>query len=85
MASTELPTDLSMPDDEDVEKKLAYLYRCIAELEETDRIILSLELEGIQQAEIAVIVGISHGNVRTKLYRIKEKLTSKFKRHGQFE
>ena len=85
LVSTELPSELSIPDEDSDDKKLAYLYQCIAELEESDRIIISLDLEGVQQAEIAAIVGISHSNVRTKIHRIKGKLTIKFKRHGQFE
>jgi RNA polymerase sigma-70 factor (ECF subfamily) len=63
------------------DSKIAFLYQCIAELKELDRIIISLELEDIKQAEIASIVGISEANVRVKIYRIKEKLTEKFKRY----
>lgn len=83
--STALSPDLYVPYSDTEDKKLAFLYRCIAELEETDRIIISLELEGVPQTEIAAIVGISHGNVRLKIHRIKDKLTCKFKKHGQFE
>jgi RNA polymerase sigma-70 factor, ECF subfamily len=85
MVNTGLPLNLSILDEGTNDKKLAYLYRCIGELEETDRIIISLVLEDLPQAEIAAIVGISHGNVRLKIHRIKERLASKFKRHGQFE
>ena len=59
------------------------MYKCIAELPETERIIISLELEDIRQAEIATIVGLSEANVRVKIHRIKEKLTQKFKENGQ--
>ena len=78
----ELPDSISEPHNDD---KLAFLYNCIAQLEETERIIISLVLEDIPQAEIAEIVGLSHGNTRIKIHRIKEKLAKKFKRHGQFE
>jgi RNA polymerase sigma-70 factor (ECF subfamily) len=61
------------------DNKIAFLYQCINELKELDRIIISLELEDIRQAEIATIVGISEANVRVKIHRIKEKLTEKFK------
>ena len=76
-----------MPDvpEETHEDKLTFLYNCIAELEEIDRIIISLVLEDLPQAEIASIVGLSHGNIRTKVHRIKDKLATKFKDHGQFE
>ena len=83
--TTELPFDLAMPEEESKEGKLAFLYNCIAELEETDRIIISLVLEDLPQAEIAAIVGLSDVNTRVKIHRIKEKLATKFKKHGQFE
>jgi RNA polymerase sigma-70 factor (ECF subfamily) len=35
-------------------------------------------LEGIPQAEIATIIGISEGNTRVKIHRIKQKLIEKF-------
>ena len=66
-----------------IEDKTAFLYHCIAELAETDRLIISLELEDIKQAEIAQIVGISEANVRVRIHRIKEKLTQKFTKHEQ--
>jgi RNA polymerase sigma-70 factor (ECF subfamily) len=80
----ELPLNLPNPIEESNEEKLNLLYRCIAELNEMDRIIISLELEELPQAEIAEIVGISHGNLRIKVHRIKEKLAQKFKANGQF-
>jgi RNA polymerase sigma-70 factor (ECF subfamily) len=60
---------------------MQFLYKCIAELPETDRLIISLELEDIKQAEIAKIVGLSETNVRVKVYRIKEKLAKKFENY----
>ncbi|WP_158824958.1 RNA polymerase sigma factor [Mucilaginibacter lacusdianchii] len=84
MVKIELPYQIPETPDESPEEKLQYLYRCIAELEETDRIIISLVLEDLAQAEIAEIVGLSHANVRVKVHRIKDKLALKFKAHGQF-
>lgn len=82
-----IDNDFEIPDipEESIEGKLKYLYSCIAELEEVERIIISLFLEDVPQAEIAEILGLSHGNVRIKIHRIKEKLAIKFKRYGQFE
>ena len=67
------------------DEKIEFLYKCVSELEETERIIISLVLEDLPQAEIASIVGISDANVRVKIHRIKEKLTIKFKKNGQFQ
>ena len=66
-----------------IEGKTEFLYKCISELPETDRIIISLELEDMKQLEIANIVGISEANVRVRIYRIKDKLTIKFKGYEQ--
>ncbi|NTD99905.1 sigma-70 family RNA polymerase sigma factor [Agrobacterium tumefaciens] len=84
MPTAELPYNLAETLEESPEEKLKLLYRCISELEETDRIIISLELEGLPQTGIAAVVGLSHGNVRVKIHRIKEKLIQKFHEYGQF-
>lgn len=80
---TDLPTNLPEEKQPTLEPQIQYLYKCIAELQETDRIIISLELEDIKQADIAGIVGLSEANIRVKIHRIKEKLTQKFKGYGQ--
>jgi RNA polymerase sigma-70 factor, ECF subfamily len=85
MVKTELPVDLPAVHEETQDEKLAFLYSCIAALEETDRIIISLVLEDLPQAEIAAIVGLSNVNIRVRVHRIKEKLANKFKKDGQFE
>jgi RNA polymerase sigma-70 factor (ECF subfamily) len=65
------------------EERLRFLYGCIGELEETDRIIISLVLEDVPQADIASIVGLTAANTRVKIHRIKERLSAKFRNHGQ--
>lgn len=77
--------DIPQLEEVNKEEALHYLYKCIAELEETERIIISLVLEDLPHAEIAAIVGLSNVNVRVKIHRIKEKLAVKIKAHGQFE
>lgn len=83
MPKTELPEQIEDKPDPDKEWQSKLLYKCIAELPETDRIIISLELEDVKQAEIAKITGLSESNVRVKIFRIKEKLTQKFKQYEQ--
>jgi len=80
---TELPAQLEEKIEIKKDDKIDFLYQCISELEETERIIISLVLEDLPQAEIASIVGMTDGNVRVKIHRIKEKLTAKFSKHGQ--
>jgi RNA polymerase sigma-70 factor (ECF subfamily) len=81
MPKSEMPEEIEYKPDPDKESQTQFLYQCIAELPETDRIIISLELENVKQAEIASIVGLSETNVRVKVFRIKEKLTKKFERY----
>ena len=83
--TAELPFEIADEQPVPREAKLNFLYSCIAELEEVERIIISLVLEDMPGADIAAVTGISEGNVRVKIYRIKEKLAIKFKRHEQFE
>ena len=79
IVSTELPPDLSEDEKTDIESQIQLLYKHISELPEIDRIIISLELEDIRQAEIAQIVGLSESNIRVKIHRIKALLTKKIR------
>lgn len=79
---TDLPVDIKEEIPTSVEPQIQFLYKCISELKEIDRIVISLELEELNQAEIAKIVGLSEVNVRVKIHRIKEKLMQKFKENG---
>jgi len=81
MPTSEFPEQVEDIVEPDKEWQSKFLYKCIAELPETDRIIISLELEDVKQAEIAKITGLSESNVRVKVFRIKEKLTQKFKNY----
>lgn len=81
--SEELSDNLVEVNEETLDEEIKMLYHYISEFHELDRIIISLELEGIKQSEISKIVGLSDSNVRVKIHRIKEKLTQKFKNHGK--
>ncbi|MCO4293197.1 RNA polymerase sigma factor [Solitalea sp. MAHUQ-68] len=82
---SEMPIDIEEKLMEDNSEQEKLLFRFISELEETDRLIISLELEELPQAQIAEIIGISEGNVRVKIHRIKEKLLKKFQEHEQLQ
>ena len=83
MPKSELPLEIKDDIlDTNIEEDIQLLYQYISELQEVERIIISLELEDMNQKEIAEIVGLSEGNVRVKIHRIKEKLTQKFKKNG---
>ena len=65
-------------------EQVALLYKCISQLEETERIIISMVLDEIPYSEIAVISGVSEGNLRVKIHRIKNKLTEIYNRYERF-
>ncbi len=57
------------------ERKYQEMYRCIFKLDELNRTIILLELQDLPQEEIAEVTGLSHAAVRTRIHRIKEKLS----------
>lgn len=78
-----LPIHLAEEKQGDTELQVQLLHQFIAELPEIDRLIISLELEQVNQVEIASIVGLSETNTRVRIHRIKEKLKQKFDNHGK--
>lgn len=70
-------------DDTETEKEqqIQLLYKCISELAETDRLIITLMLEEVPYPEIAAATGISEGNLRVKIHRIKQQLSTIYSKH----
>ena len=83
MPKTELPFQIEEKTEESNDAQIDFLYKCISELAETDRLIISLVLEEVPQKEIAVVLGISEGNVRIKIHRIKQSLTQRFNENAE--
>lgn len=65
----------------DKNEQVALLYKCISQLEENERIIITMVLDEVPYAEIAEISGISEGNLRVKIHRIKLKLTEIYNKY----
>lgn len=65
-------------DKDPVTENLQLLRKFIKELNELDRALILLHLEGLESKEIAKILGTSQTNVTTKTSRIKKKLKQKF-------
>ena len=63
------------------EEQVKALYKCITQLEETDRLIITMVMDEVPYPEIAEISGISEGNLRVKIHRIKNKLTELYNKH----
>ncbi|MGZ3846878.1 MAG: RNA polymerase sigma factor [Flavisolibacter sp.] len=56
------------------EEQLQQLYKAIAQLNEIDKAILMLYMEDRSYEEMEDILGLSQGNLRVKMNRIKDKL-----------
>ncbi len=65
--------------------RLDWLYERISELDELDRALVLLMLDGLSYREIGEVLGISESNVGAKLTRVRKKLTEilrKEEKHG---
>ncbi|GAA4766728.1 MULTISPECIES: RNA polymerase sigma factor [Flavobacterium] len=75
-------TTLKISDDNnDKEGQVQLLYKCISELNETDRLIITLMLEEVPYSEIAEATSISEGNLRVKIHRIKQQLSEIYSKY----
>lgn len=64
-----------------IDERLTWLYREIQQLNEIDRSIALLLLDGFSYKEMAAILGITESNVGVKINRIKKQLIAKSKKH----
>lgn len=71
-AEMQLP-ETSIPENSNLEPHHE-LYQAIGQLGEVDRLIIMMVLDELKHDEIAEVVGISEGNLRVKIHRIKKNL-----------
>lgn len=64
------------------EERLTYFYRAVKALNEVEKALIFLFLEGFSHREIGGQLGISEGNARVKLNRTKDKLQEIIKKQG---
>jgi RNA polymerase sigma-70 factor (ECF subfamily) len=67
----------------EADPRVEWLYRQIAQLKDVDRSVALLMLDGLAYREIAVIAGISEGNVAVKINRIKVALTAQLAKEAE--
>lgn len=76
---------IMLPDDVNTrEQEVQLLYKCISQLPETDRLVITMVLEETPYEEIASITGITENNLRVKIYRIKKQLTQIYNGYERF-
>ena len=83
MPKAEIPFHIEDKSETHIEEEVALLYKSIATLNETERLIISLVLEDLPQKEIASITGIAEGNLRVRIHRIKQTLTKRFNEYAK--
>ena len=71
---TALPTNISDDNSHHAEERLQEMYTAIEQLNQIEKAIVMLYLEDKNYEEMEEILGISQGNLRVKMNRIKEKL-----------
>jgi RNA polymerase sigma-70 factor (ECF subfamily) len=64
-----------------IDERLAWLYEEIHQLNEIDRSIALLLLDGFSYKEMAAMLGITESNVGVKINRIKKQLITKSKKY----
>lgn len=87
MAKDELTDNIIENKTEELSEKndqVAMLYTCISKLDENERMIITMVLDEVPYPEIAQISGISDGNLRVKIHRIKQKLTELYNEYERF-
>jgi len=57
------------------------LYYLIKQLNEVDRMLMTLHLDGYSNPEVAEITGMSQNNVGVKIHRLKTKIVDQFKKY----
>ncbi len=68
--------------DRQADEESEALYVAIRQLNEIDRMIISLHLDGYANEEIAEISGLTKNNTAVKLHRIKESLINQLKKYA---
>lgn len=77
--------DLLQENSIQIDERLTWLYGQIYKLDEIDRSVTLLLLEGFTYKEMSAILGISESNVGVKINRVKKQLIAKsknFDKHG---
>ncbi len=76
MLNIEQPLFDTLPEEiNNKEQEVKLLYKCISQLQQTDRLVITLVLDDKPYDEIASITGITENNLRVKIHRIKKQLT----------
>ncbi|MDR7131794.1 RNA polymerase sigma-70 factor (ECF subfamily) [Algoriphagus sp. 4150] len=68
------PLDQIGEEQENSHRILDELYRAMGQLDDLDRLIVTMMLEELPYEEISEVLGVSPSNLRVKIHRVKKKL-----------
>lgn len=74
--------DDSFYEKEEKKEQIKTMYNAIKQLSEVDRTLTMLYLDDVAYAEISEITGLSIGNIKVKMNRIKKRLRKLIENHG---
>lgn len=74
---SKIPEIASSPDKQEDHE---VLYHIIKSLDEIDRMLITLHLDGYKNLEIAEITGMTQNHINVKIHRVKNKIIETFKR-----
>lgn len=70
-----LPQTVSETYSSEKDEQLRQMYQCIQKLEETNKMIILMTLDGLEYQEISEVIGITEETLRVRIHRIKKSLT----------
>ncbi|QGK75400.1 RNA polymerase sigma factor [Flavobacterium sp. SLB02] len=70
-----LPQTVSETYSSEKDEQLRQMYQCIQKLEETNKMIILMTLDGVEYQEISEVIGITEETLRVRIHRIKKSLT----------
>jgi RNA polymerase sigma factor (sigma-70 family) len=77
-----IPDESASEGTPETDQAIDQLYDCIDQLLPLEKTLVSLYLEDLSTEQMSEVVGISEGNVRVKLHRIKKKLKEMMEGNG---
>jgi RNA polymerase sigma factor, sigma-70 family len=70
-----LPQNISETYSSEKDDQLRQMYQCIQKLEETNKMIILMTLDGVEYQEISEVIGVTEETLRVRIHRIKKSLT----------
>lgn len=70
-----LPQMISETYSSEKDEQLKQMYSCIQKLDETNKMIILMTLDGVEYSEISEVIGITEEALRVRIHRIKKSLT----------